>query len=217
MSDFVGLALTMAIEYHNFTDSRFFFLPRRQVDSFGCESFMIHDLETLLESPMLAQNGYYVDKDPLTKDNMCRFYKSIMYVPGAKQLGQLVINGERKDSIETVNKPAFDAQDLDSFIYMMIHILNKSGLEPDLVKLYQLRQFPLRFAHLTQGQQNLNRLLEKLPEERQKEVIQVIDETRGLLTANDGTLRNNVNLAATLLWMKLNIDLLDRNCPGQGK
>ncbi len=100
---------------------------------------------------------------------------------------------------------------------MMIHILNISGPEPDFVTLSQLRQFPLRFAHLTQGQQNLNRLLEKIPEERQKEVNQVIDETRGLLTLNDGTLRNNVNLAATLLWMKLNVDLLDGNCQGQGK
>ncbi|WP_448215477.1 hypothetical protein [Endozoicomonas sp. 2B-B] len=216
MSHFVGLALTLAIKYHGFTDSRFYFLPRRQVTDFGCESFMMHDLETLLEFPVLDQNVYYADKESLTKDITMSFFLQIMYLESAKQLGRLVINGEIKDFIETADKPAFDALDLDFFIVMALRTWKESGLEPDLVQLYQLRQFPLRFAHLTQGQQNLNRLLEQFPEERQKEVKQVIDETRGLLTV-DGTLRNKVNLAATLLWMKLNIELLDRSCPEQKK
>ncbi|WOG26853.1 hypothetical protein [Endozoicomonas sp. 8E] len=101
-------------------------------------------------------------------------------------------------------------------ILVELQTWQKSGLAPDLVKLYQLRQFPLRFAYLTQGQLNLKRLLERFPEERQKEVNQVIDETRGLLTLNDG-ICHNVNLAATLLWMKMNIDLLDMNGLGQEK
>ncbi|WOG27247.1 hypothetical protein [Endozoicomonas sp. 8E] len=217
MSHFVALALTLAIKYHGFTDSRFFFLPRRQVSAFGCESFMLHDLETLLESPMLAQNGYYADKEPLAKENMLNFFLQIMYLEGTKQLGQLVINGVSKDFIETADQPAFDMEDLDSFIVMALSTWKESGLEPDLVKLYQLRQFPPRFAHLTQGQQNLKRLLEKFPKERQKEVNQVIDETRGFLSVNDRTCHNKVNLAATLLWMKMNIDLLDMPPPGQEK
>ncbi len=214
---FVGLALILAIKYHGFTDSQFFFLPPRQAGGFGCESFALHDLETLLESPVLSENGYYADEEPLTKDNMLSFYSQIMYLEGSEQPGQLVINGERTNYAETLDKSAFDTYDLDFLILMSLGTWQKSGLESDLVKLHQLCQFPSRFAHLTQGQQNLERLLENFPEECQKEVNQIIDETRGLLTVNDGTCRNNVNLAATLLWMKMNIDLLDMNRPGQEK
>ncbi|WP_252177139.1 hypothetical protein [Endozoicomonas sp. 4G] len=220
---FVALALMLAIKYHDFTDSRFFFLPPRQVSDSGCESFMLHDLETLLESPMLSQgfsqNGYDPDKAPLTADNMLDFFSQIIYQEKTEQLGQLVINGESKDFIETIDKPAFDGQDLNSLITNELHTWPLFGLllEPDLVKFYQLNQFPLRFAHLTQGQENLKRLLEHFPEERQQEVNQVIDETRGVLTVKDGTCHNNVNLAATLLWMKLNINLLDSDRPGQEK
>ncbi|WP_257282374.1 hypothetical protein [Endozoicomonas sp. ISHI1] len=215
LSHFVGLAITLAIKYHDFTDSRFFFLPGRQASGVGCESFALHDLVTLLESPMLARNGYYVDKEPLTKDNMLEFFLQTIYL-GDEQLGRLLINGESKDFIETVDKPVIDKHKLDSMILMALQTWQKAGLEPDLVKLYQLRQFPLRFAYLTQGQLNLKRLLERFSEERQKEVNQVIDETRGLLTLNDG-ICHTVNLAATLQWMKLNIDLLDINRPGQEK
>ncbi|WP_422135379.1 hypothetical protein [Endozoicomonas sp. ALD040] len=216
MSHLVGLVLTLAIKYHGFTDSRFFFLPGRQVNDFGCESFMLHDLKTLLESPMLPQNGYYVDKEALNEDTMMTFFLQIMYLEGAEQLGRLVVNGEAKDFIKAADKPAFNAQDLDFFIATAIRTWKESGLEQDLVNLYQLRQFPLRFAHLTQGQRNLKRLLDEFPEESQEEVNQVIDETRGLLTVNDGAC-HNVNLAATLLWMKMNIDLLDMNGHGQEK
>ncbi|WP_252177138.1 hypothetical protein [Endozoicomonas sp. 4G] len=215
MSHFVGLALTLAIKYHGFTDSGFFFLPRRQVTGFGCASFMLHDLKTLLASPMSAHNGYYADREPFTEDMMMMFFLQIMYLEEAEQLGRLVVNGEIKDVIEKPDTPAFDTLDLNFFIVMAIRTWKESGLESDLVNLYQLRQFPLRFAHLTQGQENLKRLLEHFPEERQQEVNQVIDETRGVLTVKDGTCHNNVNLAATLLWMKLNIDVLDSNHPGQ--
>ncbi len=216
LSHFVGLAITLAIKYHGFTDSRFFFLPGRQLSGFGCESFALHDLVTLLESPMLARNGYYVDKEPLAKDNMLKFFLQTIYLGGGEQLGRLLVNGESKDFIETVDKPAIDKHHLDSMILMELQTWQKSGLAPGLVKVYQLRQFPLRFAHLTQGRLNLKRLLESFPEERQKEVNQVIDETRGLLTLNDGAC-HNVNLAATLLWMKMNIDLLDMNGLSQEK
>ncbi|WOG26854.1 hypothetical protein [Endozoicomonas sp. 8E] len=75
--------LKQAIKYHGFTDSRFFFLPGRQLSGFGCESFALHDLVTLLESPMLACNGYYVDKEPLAKDNMLQFFLQTIYLGGA--------------------------------------------------------------------------------------------------------------------------------------
>ncbi|WP_422139869.1 hypothetical protein [Endozoicomonas sp. ALC020] len=214
---FVALALTLAIKYHGFTDSRFYFFPQRQVSRFGCESFVFHDLETLLAFPMLADNGYYSEKEPLTKEKMLRFFLQIMYLEGSEQLGRLVINGEDKDFIETLDKPAFDTLDLESLVMMALRNWKDWGLEPDLVKLYQLCQFPPRFAYLTQGQQRLKRLLENFPEERQQEVNQVIDKTRGLLSLDDGTCHNNVNLAATLLWMQLNIDLMDKSCSGQKK
>ncbi|WOG27248.1 hypothetical protein [Endozoicomonas sp. 8E] len=214
---FVALALTLAIKYHGFTDSRFYFFPQRQVSRFGCESFVFHDLETLLKSPMLADNGYYSEKEPLTKEKMLRFFLQIMYLEGSEQLGRLVINGEDKDFIDTVDKPAFDKHDLEFLAMIALRNWKEWGLESDLVKLYQLRQFPLRFAYLTQGQHRLKRLLEGFSEECQQEVNQVIDQTRGLLSVNDGTCHNNVNLAATLMWMQMNIDLLDKCSPGQKK
>ncbi|WOG26151.1 hypothetical protein [Endozoicomonas sp. 8E] len=218
LAHFVTLALTLALKYHGFTDSRFYFLPERQCQycNLGSETFMLHDLKTLLEFPMLAGNGYYVDKEPLANDNMFRFFFNITYDP-AEQLGRLRVNGEIKYFTDTADKPALNAHDLSTLIIMSLHTWSSMGLEPDLFKFYQLRQFPQRFAYLTQGQQRLKRLLEKFPEERQKEVDQVVDETRGLLSGNDGICNNNTNLAATLLWMKMNIELLDMNRPGQEK
>ncbi len=215
LAHFVTLALTLALKYHGFTDSRFYFLPERQASGFGCESFMLHDLATLLEAPMLAGNGYYADKAPLSNDNMVKFFLQIMYQVDAEQLGRLRLNGEIKYFTDAADKPAFDTHDLNILIIMALRAWEVSGLEPDLFKFYQLLQFPQRFAHLTQGQQRLKRLLEKFPEERQKEVDQVVDATRGLLSGNGGVCNSNINLAATLLWMKMNIELLEINQPGQ--
>ncbi|WOG26150.1 hypothetical protein [Endozoicomonas sp. 8E] len=214
LAHLVGLALTLALKYHGFTDSRFYFLPGRQDIGFCSESFMLHDLKTLLEFPMLAGNGYYVDKEPLTNDDMVKFFLQITYDVNIEQLGRLRVNGEIKNFTDTADKPAL-AHDLSTLILMSLQTWTAVGLEPGLFKFYQLRQFPQRFAHLTQGQQRLKRLLERFPEERQKEVDQVVDETRGLLSGNDGIRNNNANLAATLLWMKMNIDLLEMNQPGQ--
>ncbi|WP_257292319.1 hypothetical protein, partial [Endozoicomonas sp. ONNA1] len=181
LAHFVTLALTLALRHHGFTDSRFYFLPERQGSGFGCESFMLHDLETLLEFPMLAGNGYYADKDPLTNDNMVQFFLHITYGLDDEQLGRLRVNGEIKSFVGTSDKPALYTNDLNTLIVTAIQTWNVLGVEPGLFKFYQLRRFPPRFAHLTQGQQRLNRLLEKFPEERQKEVDKVVDETRGLL------------------------------------
>ncbi len=215
LAHFVTSALALALKYHGFTDSRFYFLPERQGPNLGSESFMLHDLKTLLEFPMLAGNGYYSDKEPLTNDNMFRFFLNITYDPEGEQLGRLRINGEIKSFTDTADKPASATHDLNTLILMSLHTWTTTGLEPDLFKFYQLLQFPQRFAHLTQGQERLKRLLEKFPEERQKEVDQVVDETRGLLSGNGGVCNSNINLAATLLWMKMNIELLEINQPGQ--
>ncbi|WP_422138466.1 hypothetical protein [Endozoicomonas sp. ALC020] len=217
LAHFVTSVLALALKYHGFTDSRFYFLPERQGPNLGSESFMLHDLKTLLEFPMLAGNGYYSDKEPLTNDNMFRFFLNITYDPEGEQLGRLRINGEIKSFTDTADKPAIATHDLNTLILMSLHTWTTTGLEPDLFKFYQLLQFPQRFAHLTQGQERLKRLLEKFPEERQKEVDQVVDETRGLLSVRGGICNNNTNLAAILLWMKMNIELLDMNPPGQEK
>ncbi|WP_448217665.1 hypothetical protein [Endozoicomonas sp. 2B-B] len=213
---FVIFALALALKYHGFTDSRFYFLSQRQAGDFGSESFMLHDLETLLQSPMVTGNGYYADKEPIPNDKVAMFSLQITFDESAEQLGRLRVNGEIKYFTDTADKPELNAHDLSTLIIMSLQTWVTMGLEPDLFKFYQLRQFPQRFAHLTQGQQRLKRLLEKFPEERQKEVEQVVDETRGLLSGDDGVCNNNANLAATLLWMKMNIELLEmNNRPGQ--
>ncbi|WOG26153.1 hypothetical protein [Endozoicomonas sp. 8E] len=208
---FVIFALALALKYHGFTDSRFYFLSQRQAGDFGSESFMLHDLETLLQSPMVTGNGYYADKEPIPNDKVAMFSLQITFDESAEQLGRLRVNGEIKYFTDTADKPELNAHDLSTLIIMSLHTWGTMGLEPDLFKFYQLRQFPQRFAHLTEGQQQLKRLLENFPEERQKEVDQVVDETRGLLSGDDGVCNNDANLAATLLWMKMNIELLEMN------
>ncbi|WP_257287186.1 MULTISPECIES: hypothetical protein, partial [unclassified Endozoicomonas] len=215
LAHFVSLALTLALKYHGFTDSRFYFLSERQGSGLGSESFMLHDLKTLLEFPMLAGNGYYADKEPLTNGNMFKFFLNITYDLDAEQLGRLRVNGEIKYFTDTVDKPALDARDVNTLISVSLDTWSVLGLEPDLFKIYQLRQFPQRFAHLTQGQLRLKQLLETFPEEQQQEVDKVVDDTRGLLSGNDGICNNNTNLAATLLWMKMNIELLGMKRSGQ--
>ncbi|WP_257279924.1 hypothetical protein [Endozoicomonas sp. ISHI1] len=215
LAHLVGLALTLALKYHGFTDSRFYFLPERQGSGFDNVSFMLHDLKTLLESPLMAGKGYYADKEPLTNDNMVKFFLHITFGVDTEQLGRLRVNGEIKYFTDTADNPALNTHDLNTLILMSLETWSGYGLEPDLFKFFQLSWFPPRFAYLTQGQQRLEGLLEKFPEERQKEVDKVVDETRGLLSVKDGTCNNNTNLAATLLWMKMNIELLEMNRPGQ--
>ncbi|WOG26152.1 hypothetical protein [Endozoicomonas sp. 8E] len=216
LAHFVSLALTLALKHHGFTDSRIYFLPGRQGSGFSCESFMLHDLETLLKFPMMAGNGYYSDREPLTNDNMVKFFLRMTFVADAEQLGRLRVNGEVKYFKDTADKPSLNTHDQNILILRVLENWSVSGLEPDLVKFYQLRQFPLRFAYLTRGQQRLKRLLERFPEERQKEVDRAVDKTRGLLSGNGEVGINNDNLAATLMWMKMNIELLEMNDrPGQ--
>lgn len=209
LAEFISTTLLIALKHENIKGSRFFFLPSRQVDNYTCSSFMLHDLETLMESPMLAKNGYHVT-NPTTNVELIHQYFSI-FAEVAEQPKPLRINGEERDINQALKGPGVNLDDLRmTFIDLVFTAgLADNLLPPELVQFYRLRRFPQRFLYLTQGRQYLNQMLKGFDCSAQQEVNTQVDSTRGRLSTSDGVYHSDANLAAALLWMKMNIELVE--------
>ncbi|MTI15185.1 hypothetical protein [Sansalvadorimonas verongulae] len=206
-SEMCLVAIQAAVMDLKATANMYYIPGSRQSSKVHCYEFAFHDIEVLLESPMIPKAGYQASP--------------------AKGVGVLSVSQafceamfeNRGCGISINNQPSLEvsAKGVEPFVSCLKEVLApRMGVQATKVplkeefrcRLLKLGAFPVSFLDFTQSTRELERIVSKLPPSEIKIAKSRIEKTSGLARTDKGEVKR-LNLAAQLRSMRTIISLAE--------
>ena len=203
-SEIIALALLTALDQLGAEEAKFFYLPgSRQVDLYTCPAFVSQDVATLLQHPMIPSSSYF----SMPAKNVLLSLWSPVLETAILQPATLKENNQAWK-----NEEAIDIHTAEPILKNIIEKYFRQDhsllfWNSDQYTFHQLLKFPTPFLFMTQGINNLQRLVAKLsPEEQESVKLKVKTETA--LCPLHFRASSQINVMSVKVFMELAHELI---------
>ena len=198
-SELAIISLITAMDYTGAMDGKFYFLPwRRQVDLYTCPAFILNDLDTLFEAPMLPDYGYQAVQ---AKDVQLSLWNPVLD-KCISESSNLDVNGEPWEPRSRLEDSEVRSLFGDMVANHLRRVERCKFFDSGKYTFHSLKKFPSAFLFLTQGKENTDKLIEKFSE-KDKEKVKAEVEKETSLCSNRHDEVSRKNLAAFRRYMEL--------------
>ena len=183
-----------------------YFPQVRQKDAHNCQLFVIHDIETLLETPPF-DDGYSEESSEYEEIEFNIW--SPVILEAASMEAVIEVNGV---VWEGMNQPSNDEmkEKINKIIndHLLLTHKHKALLRSGSFHPYKLVRFPKRFLELTQSRKSIEQLISSFTKKKRYRILKSFQKSLGMLKIAK-EITENVNISAELLRIQLIIDLLE--------